>query len=246
MTTNNGKTSPFRSKLLSGPDVKGVVHAFLGRYEDQKELDEMITEEFNVDSESVVTIDQVHGSSVMLLEKPLKESSFYRKQEGDAIVTALFGVPIAIRSADCMPILFYDNKTFTIGVAHAGWRSTLDRVAIKTIEAMQKEFGSNPEDIKAAFGPSIGPCCYYVEPQMVKKFAKEGLNINSFIISDNSTRLDLGLANTNQLIGAGLKIENISSKAPCTYHNNKLYYSFRAEGDKASRQLSILMMKGSR
>lgn len=246
MTSIGNKFISYQSELLNAPIVKGVRHAFLGRYKDQKELDANINELFGLSSQEVITIDQVHGSSVMLLDKPIKDKSFYSLIEGDAIVTGLFSVPIAIRSADCLPILFYDERAFTIGVAHAGWRSTLEQVAKKTIEAMQKEFGSAPQDIKAAMGPSIGPCCYYVEPFMLKRFDKAGLSLNSFLISDNSTRLDLARANMDQLLEAGLKIENISSKPPCTHCNTGLYYSFRAEGKKAGRQLSIIMMGGSR
>ena len=244
MTTDN-ELLPYTSELLSPPNVKGVRHAFLGRYKDQAELDGNIKELFGLTSQAVITIEQVHGASVILLEKPLKDSSYYRLMAGDAIVTALFSVPIAIRSADCLPILLYDERVFTIGAIHAGWRSTLEEVSIKTVETMKREFHSAPEDIKAAFGPSIGPCCYYVEPFMLKRFDKAGLSVNSFIISDNSTQLDLVRANTDQLLEAGLKIENISAKPPCTHCNTDLYYSFRAEGKKAGRQFSIIMMGGS-
>lgn len=231
--------SYFTSQLLASTAVK---HAFLGRFASDGELNTAVMEAFGHGVEDVITIDQIHGNSVTVIEKPIKESSFYKSIEGDAIVTALFNAPIAIRSADCMPILFYDEKSFTIGAAHAGWRSTMDRVAIKTIETMQKEFGSNPKDIKAAFGPHIGPCCYAVEPFLMKRFDKAGLNLNAFHISDNSTKLDLADANEYQLIEAGLSKENISIKAPCTSCNTDKFYSFRAEGDKTGRELSIIMM----
>jgi YfiH family protein len=243
MTTEEKAESYFRSQVLSSTDVK---HAFLGRFKNLGELSTATVDIFGHRADDIITINQVHGNSVMLLEKPLKDQAYYKTLEADAMVTALYNVPIAIRSADCLPILFYDEKSFTMGAAHAGWRSTLAEVAVKTIEAMQTEFGSDPKDIKAAFGPYIGPCCYTVEPYLMKRFAKAGLNINCFIISDNSTRLDLARANRDQLIDAGLKSENISTKAPCTSCDLERYYSFRAEGESTGRELSIIMMGGGR
>ncbi|MBE9532281.1 MAG: peptidoglycan editing factor PgeF [Proteobacteria bacterium] len=241
MTTEDN--SYFRSELLGSTSVK---HAFLGRFDTPEELSATTTEIFGHPSEDVITIDQVHGNDVLLLEKPLKKASSYKKVEADAIITALFNVPIAIRSADCLPILLFDKKSCTIGAAHAGWRSTLAEVAKKTVEKMNKEFGSKPENILAAFGPFIGACCYTVEPYLVKRFDKAGLDISSFLISDSSTRLDLARANRDQLIDAGIKKENISTKAPCTSCNTDRFYSYREEGEKTGRELSIIMMGGNR
>ncbi len=239
MTT--GEKTYFFSEVL---DTPGVKHAFLGRFDSPRGLDGSTMEIFGHPSREVITIEQVHGNSILLLDKPLKEMSFYSEVTGDAIVTALPGLPIAIRSADCLPILLYDDSIMAIGAAHAGWKSTLEQVAIKTVEAMQKEFGSRPEDIKAAFGPHIGPCCYIVNPDLAEKFDRAGVGRKAFITTDGSTRLDLARANMDQLLQGGLKEENISSRAPCTSCNTEHYYSYRVEGESAGRQLSIIMMGG--
>lgn len=233
----------FTSKLLAST---GVRHAFLGRLDNEGELSTATLKIFGHRSNDIITINQVHGNTVMVLDKPLKDISYYQKFDGDAIVTALYNVPIAIRSADCLPILLYDEKNFTIGVAHAGWRSTVEKIALKTIDAMKREFGSRPQDIKAAFGPFIGPCCYSVEPFLVKRFDKAMLSISSFLISDSSTKLDLAHANKTQLVQAGLKEKNISKKAPCTSCNTDRYYSYREEGEDTGRELSIIMMGGKK
>lgn len=235
----DGEKSYFHTEVLNTP---GVRHAFLGRFDSPRELDESTMEIFNRPAKEVLTIKQVHGNLVILLDKPLKEMSFYLKAEGDAMVTALPSIPIAVRSADCLPILFYDRKNMAIGAAHAGWRSTLGKVAIKTVEKMQTAFGSEPENIKAAFGPHIGPCCYTVAPDLSDKFIEAGVGTGAFITTDGSTRLDLSRANRDQLLKAGLKEENISDKAPCTSCNNVAFYSYRVEGEKAGRELSIIMI----
>ncbi len=237
----NNEKSYFLSEVLDAP---GVRHAFLGRFDGEGGLNETTMEVFGLPATEVVTINQVHGNQVILLDKPLKEMSFYTEAEADAMVTALGGLPIAIRSADCLPILFYDSKNKAIGAAHAGWRSTLELVAIKTVERMQTEFGSEPENIKAALGPHIGPCCYIVSPDLTDKFEKAGAGqgTSAFTTTDGSTRLSLTRANMDQLIKAGLKEENISDEAPCTSCNIKKYYSYRVEGEGAGRELSIIMI----
>ena len=241
MTAIDTGISIYNSELLNEPGVK---HAFLGRYENQRVLDENIKECFGVGSEKVITIDQVHGDSVLVLDE-LKDVSLYKGVEGDAIVTALKNTPIAVRTADCLPILLYDPLKKAIGVVHAGWKSTVKMIAIKAIEAMAKEFGSLPENITAVIGPAIGPCCYIVGPELLWEFENAKLGLNAFTITGNSTKLDLALANADQLVKAGLKNKNISSKAPCTSCIIDLYYSYRVEGEGAGRELSIIMTGGS-
>jgi hypothetical protein len=233
-----GKNKYFTSKVLSSAGVK---HAFLGRFSNPDELNKAALDIFGHSAEDIITINQVHGNCVIVLKAPLKENSYYKEIAGDAIVTALGDQPIAIRSADCLPVLLYDEKNSVIGAAHAGWRSTLEQVAVKTVEAMGENFGSNPKDIKAACGPYIGPCCYTVKPELVEKFKEAGHKTGSFLISDNCTRLDLALANLDQLISAGVREDNISSEAPCTSCNTEHYYSYRVEGESAGRELSIIM-----
>ncbi|MCP3677220.1 MAG: polyphenol oxidase family protein, partial [Deltaproteobacteria bacterium] len=109
----------FTSKVLNST---GVRYAFLGRFSKPEELNKTAQEIFGHSTEDIITINQVHGNSVVVLEAPLKKSSYYKEIAGDAIVTALGDQPIAIRSADCLPILLYDQKNSVIGAAHAGWR----------------------------------------------------------------------------------------------------------------------------
>ncbi|KAF5905892.1 laccase domain-containing protein 1, partial [Clarias magur] len=104
-----------------------------------------------------------HANDVWVMNKPEPESY-------DAIVTNQPGVVIAAPGADCMPLLFADPVGKVIGAAHAGWRGTLMGVAMATVNAMVREFGSEPANVVAVIGPSVGPCCFTLEPDSARKF----------------------------------------------------------------------------
>ena len=93
--------------------------------------------------------------------------------KGDASITNRPGLLLAIQTADCVPILLVDPKKRAIAAIHAGWRGTLARIAAKTIGKMQMHFGTNPRDLLAAIGPSIGPCCYEVGTEVATQFLSQ-------------------------------------------------------------------------
>ncbi len=129
------------------------------------------------------TVWQIHSIDVAVLGTEIWDDwredwpyrSYYLEQEGiylqwtgkprrkaDAIITQKGGVALALSFADCVPILLYDPVQRVLGIAHAGWRGAARGIAVATIEAMAEKFGSQPQDIHAGIGPSIGPCCYEV------------------------------------------------------------------------------------
>uniref|UniRef100_A0A8B9H2R3 Laccase (multicopper oxidoreductase) domain containing 1 n=1 Tax=Astyanax mexicanus TaxID=7994 RepID=A0A8B9H2R3_ASTMX len=104
-----------------------------------------------------------HASDVWVMSKPAPESY-------DGIVTNQPGVVIAAPGADCMPLLFTDPVAKVIGAAHAGWKGTLLGIAMATVNAMVLEFGSKLVNIVAVIGPSVGPCCFTMEPHSAREF----------------------------------------------------------------------------
>jgi YfiH family protein len=197
---------------------------------------------FGFPFEETVTVNQVHSCNVVTLGGDV-EASDLKNVKADGIITKEVGVALGILTADCLPILIADPIQRVVGVVHAGWRGTVARIASSTVEKMTEEFGSAPSDIIAVMGPNIGACCYEVGKEVSTKF-KEAFGADTkSVITGDSIKVDLKAANTETFLKAGIKAENISSEAPCTLCNTDLFYSYRREGKKAGRQLSLIMIE---
>ena len=197
---------------------------------------------FGFPFEETVRVKQVHGSDVVTLRKGTKTSGL-SNVEADGIITEQVGIALGILTADCLPILIADPIKMVAGALHAGWRGTVAGIARRAVEKMTEEFGSVPDDLIAVMGPHIGACCYEVGREVSDKF-KEAFGANTrSVITGDSTKVDLKAANTEELLKAGLTAKNISSEAPCTLCDNYLFYSYRREGKKAGRQLSLIMIE---
>jgi hypothetical protein len=94
--------------------------------------------------------------------------------EGDALLDNTPGSVVAIKTADCLPILLVDDRHRAVAAVHAGWRGTVAGIAQRAVEAMRAQFGSAPGDLRAAIGPGIGPCCYEVGPEVAAEFGRQG------------------------------------------------------------------------
>lgn len=196
---------------------------------------------FGFDASRLLTINQVHGNDVLIIDKPVKDISGISKTSTDAIITNQYDIAIGILTADCVPILLADPVKKLISVVHAGWRGTAKRIVQKTIEIMIKHFDSDKKAILAAIGPSIGQCCYKVDGVVAKEFGD-----NEFINKkDDYWKLDLKMINLNQMVSSGVLGENISIEDICTSCRNDLFFSYRADNKKTGRQLNFIMMRES-
>jgi YfiH family protein len=109
---------------------------------------------------------QVHGASVVVAREGLSGV-----QPADIFIGDEPGTAVAVQAADCVPLLMVDRRTGAVAAAHAGWRGMAARVPVRTVEALASEFGSRPDDLLAAIGPSIGACCYEVGEDVRAAFA---------------------------------------------------------------------------
>ncbi len=192
------------------------------------------------------TCAQVHGSNVRIVDKNMVGSGAFSftdtVPETDALVTDLPDVPLLLFYADCVPVLLADPETGAIGLAHAGWRGTAAQVAKKTVAVMQDTFGTRPEKLLAAIGPSIGVCCYEVDDAVRNEM--RGYE-NCFIDKcDGKYWLDLWEVNRQQLTEAGLTLAHISVAGVCTNHNPELFCSYRYENGRTGRMGVCLCRKG--
>jgi YfiH family protein len=156
---------------------------------------------------------------------------------------------LMLRFADCVPILLLDPKRRAIGIVHAGWRGTLAKIAARTVVAMRNAYGSQPRDICAAIGPSIGPCCFEVGPEVVaaaqhafRHLSKDEMaGLISRLQPTGQAQLDLWLANTMQLRALGVRHTELAQV--CTKCQSEAYYSHRATGGRTGRFAALIGLK---
>jgi YfiH family protein len=226
-----------------------IAHGFGTRGESRGELSKKDwPEQPIVDGEEIfplISVHQVHGDRVLIFGEDLHRPEEFWDQEGDALITRLPGYALGVFTADCLPILLFDSVQEAVGVVHAGWRGTAKGITRKTVEKMEKAFHSRSENILAALGPAIGPCCYEVDAPVREAFSVSGLPWES--ISSPRKRgkwlLDLYQANLYLLEIAGVRGENIHSLKICTSCHRDLFSSYRAEGKIKGEQLSFIARK---
>ncbi|MBI5886184.1 MAG: peptidoglycan editing factor PgeF [Deltaproteobacteria bacterium] len=197
----------------------------------------------NCPIEKIVTVNQVHGDTVLCLDE--KTLAWYDSPvDADAIITALPDIPIGVLTADCVPILIYDPVKNVAAAVHAGWKGTVKGVVVAAVKAMSGRFDSSPADLRAAIGPHIRECCLRVGDDVREAFAASFGEIdNLFHIDAVGLRLDLRAANLRQMVGVGLDVNHITTDAPCTACHTDRFYSYRKEGGKTGRQLSFIMVR---
>ena len=184
-------------------------------------------------AEKTVFLKQVHGDEVIPIRRSQPSSGF---KEGDALITKERGVPLAVRSADCLPIFIFDPRTKAVGLVHAGWRGSRKAIVQNALRAMMRRWKTEPRHLKAAFGPAIRSCCYQVGEEFQAYFPDETRK------RSDGFYLDLVLVNKNQLLGLGVKAENIFDCNLCTCCDSR-FFSYRREGAKAGRMISVVMLR---
>lgn len=157
---------------------------------------------------------------------------------GDALVSAQRGVALGIFTADCVPIFILDIATPAIGIAHAGWRGTLSRIAVNALARMKVRFGTIAGNCIIYLGPSIQKCCYTVSPELITQFVE---HLGSTV--HEGKHLSLQTANIRQLVEAGVPAAAISVSPFCTACCTDNFYSHRAEGGITGRMLSFIELK---
>ena len=200
--------------------------------------------------EDLVMSDQTHTVNIRRVEDKDKGSGFIREKDYrnvDGMVTNVPGVVLATFYADCVPLYFYDPVNRAIGLSHSGWRGTAAEMGKVTVERMSKEFGSRPEDIYAAIGPSICQECYEVSQDVIEEFTRTfGANIAEQMYCRNGRgryQLDLWKANRHILLNAGIREEHLSLPGICTCCNPEFLFSHRATGGKRGNLGAFLSLR---
>ncbi len=148
--------------------------------------------------------------------------------DGDALLEDTPGHFIAVKTADCIPLLLVDAEHRAVAAVHAGWRGTAQSIAQRALEAMAGEFGTRPAQVHAAIGPGIGECCYQVGPEVSEIFGGKGPGF-----------LDLSAINRGQLLRAGIPDAQIYAAGLCTKCGEQDFHSFRRDKERSGRMLSF-------
>ena len=208
----------------------------------------------------LITVRQIHSDVIHRVDAVPDEPL-----TGDGLITATPELLLAIQTADCLPVILVDMKHCAVGVFHAGWRGTVQRIVEKGVGEMFRHFGTRPRDLKAAIGPGIQGCCYEVGEEVRVKFESQfGYAAKLFreVKDSDPVRekypllfltarapghselpkkifLDLVEANRQQLLAAGVPKKNIEASALCTNCHPELLFSYRAEKGKTGRMMGV-------
>ncbi|MCW5883278.1 MAG: peptidoglycan editing factor PgeF [Anaerolineae bacterium] len=190
---------------------------------------------------SLVTAYMVAGNRVAVATAEHGGQPF---RETDALVTATPGVFLTLRYADCVPVLLVDPLRRAVGIAHAGWRGTLALVAQRTALTMMSEFDCRAEDIRAAVGPSIGPCCYEVGDEVVAQTQAVFAGQADDLLTRRASRVHLDLWQANRLQLKAVGVGQVEVAGICTRCHTDDYFSHRGEGGRTGRFGAVIGYRG--
>jgi YfiH family protein len=205
----------------------------------------LLARAFGVSQEALVTPRQVHGSDILVISEENEDFSHFLSVEGDAVITNQPKVLIGVCVADCVPILLCDPLKKVVAVVHAGWKGTAAGLVAKTVAGMVSEFGCNPAALHAAIGPCIQKCCYEVDEPVKKAFLQGGIIWDECAETkpDGTWLLDLGVANQQLLVKAGLAADSIQVSGQCVCCHSEQFFSYRRDKEEAGRQMGFIMLK---
>ncbi len=216
-----------------------------------KENYRRIAAAFGKDVTDIVCSDQTHTTNVRRVDRSCGGYGVTKERpytDVDGLVTDEPGLILATFYADCVPLYFVDPVHKAIGLSHSGWRGTAARMGQATLDKMKAEFGTDPEDVYAASGPSICQDCYEVSEDVADAFTEAFAGHEEEILIDKGNgkyQLDLWKANEIVMLDAGVKWEHLAVTNICTCCNERLLFSHRASKGKRGNLGAFLMIRES-
>lgn len=194
--------------------------------------------------DDLVLTRQTHSDIVRVVDRSDHRGCFHRDYpECDGLVTNDPGAALMIFTADCTPLLFHDPVTGAVGAAHAGWRGTAAGIGAKTVEAMVKNFGCRPENIRAAIGPNIAQCCFETDADVPDALrAAFGGEVDRFI-RQAGDKYYVNLKEINALILRRCGVKHIDISENCTMCEHHRFWSHRYTRGQRGSQGAIIVCK---
>jgi len=199
----------------------------------------MLARQVGYDPGKLVATRHVHGTAVWAVGEPLPEDA-----EFDGLVCNTPGPVLGAFAADCVPLLFADPESRVIGAAHAGWRGTVHGIAENVVKRMT-ELGAWRSQIRVALGPSIGPCCFEVGPEVVDEFRAAFGDVEGMVVKGpHKDHIDLRVALRTSLARAG--VTAIDDHPPCTRCEPERFFSYRRDGKDGGVHMAFIAMRERR
>jgi len=210
-----------------------------------------------LDISKLFFLKQVHGVQGISFDKLRTNGlgeranggvNFYSKPfsiDGDFLVTNNVSVGLGVMTADCVPLVCYDEQNHAVGIAHAGWRGTVDGIAIAMVKRMEQEYKTDVKNVRIFFGPSARFCCYEVSRDFLKNLKVPGATENKTILMYRNNKLFFDGVNYNKLLLQEYGVERSAFEdvyALCTICDHS-FFSYRRQGAQAGRQMSVVQIK---
>lgn len=202
------------------------------------------------ETKDLVLSDQTHTTNVRLVTEADRGKGFDRERDYtdvDGLITDTPGLMLVTIYADCVPLYFVDPVHKAVGLSHSGWKGTVHRIGKVTLERMKEAFGTRPEDVQAAIGPSICQDCYEVSEDVARAFMDEFADQldDRLVYRKGNGKYQLNLWNANEriLLEAGIRPEHLSITNICTCCNHELLFSHRASHGQRGNLGAFLGLK---
>lgn len=214
----------------------------------------ILCNELGIEGNHLIVPHQTHKAETRIIDKEFLSLPYEQQAELlegiDAVATDLKGVCVCVSTADCTPILIYNEKSNVICAIHAGWRGTVQRIVEESIKVLVSTYGINPNDCHAIIGPCISLDAFEVGNEVYEEFQDAGFEMSPIAKLYPTTNdehptkwhIDLPLCNRIQLINAGIAADNIHMSGICTYSSPVDFFSARRLGIKSGRILNGIVM----
>lgn len=207
----------------------------------------LLCERLGIDEERLIVPHQTHKTVTRIIDEEFLALSAEKQKEAlegvDAVCTNQKDVCVCVSTADCIPILLYDETCGVISAVHAGWRGTVARIVEENIKVMENTYGIKAENLKAIIGPGISLDAFEVGDEVFKAFREAGFDMEKIAKRYEKWHIDLPLCNKHQLMNMGVKEENIFMSGICTFNNSEEFFSARKLGINSGRILNGIVRK---
>ena len=200
--------------------------------------------ENNLAFENLLILNQIHSTNISVYRRPIPSDRLINLEDTDGVITKNARAILVIRNADCVPLLFVDKSTGSIGISHQGWRGSLKNMATKMVNTLLN-LGSKVENLVCSIGPAIGSCCYDIDDDRYYDFLNQFDGYSDKIFLKKKGRWHLSLAHLNylQLVEAKVKKANIDYFPFCTKCDSKRFFSRRRTKTRKFEEMFNFVVK---
>lgn len=203
--------------------------------------------ELGIQPDRLILPHQVHGKKVLAVGAALLELDEVARRERlegiDAVTTDVPGVCVGVSTADCIPVLLYDEAHGAVAAVHAGWRGTVQRIVAEAVRAMSRNYGSEAASLRAVIAPGISMAAFEVGDEVYDAFAAAGFPMDAVARRMGRWHIDLNVANFLQLEAAGVPLDRIQVSSYCTYTESDRFFSARRLGIQSGRLYTGILLR---